>query len=187
MEGVREYGLTTMLMDEGCDTGDMLETWSSPLRDEDDFGVVHDEMAKNGAELLLHTLRAWIAGELAPIKQDDSRATVAPKIEKADCLVDFSRSAREVHNQIRGLSPVPLAFTTLRGKNIKIIRSQIKDECVKIGQPGDVVAEGQGGIVVACGQGLLRITDLRPEGKGSMSAADFVKGRGVTPGDRFGG
>ena len=186
MEGVRAYGLTTMLMDEGCDTGDMLETWSTPLLDEDDFGVVHDNMAKYGSELLLHTLRAWIAGELAPQKQDDSRATYAPKIEKADCLVDFSRSAREVHNQIRGLSPIPLAYTTLRGKNIKIIRSQIKDEELTIGRPGDVISENADGILVACGRGLLRITDLRPEGKGSMTAADFVKGRGVSPGDRFG-
>ena len=186
MAGVKEYGLTTMYMEKGLDTGDMLETWSAPLRDGDDFGVVHDNMAKAGAELLLHTLRLAQKGELHPVKQDDSKATYAPKIEKSDCLLDFSRSAREVHDHIRALSPVPLAYTTLNGKTLKIIKSEIKDENGKTGVPGDVLSESEKGVCVCCGRGIIRLITLRPEGKGSMSAADFVKGRGIAPGDHLG-
>ena len=186
MAGVKEYGLTTMYMEKGLDTGDMLEKWSAPLDDSDDFGIVHDRMAEAGAELLLHTLRLAQRGELRPQKQDESAATYAPKIEKADCLLDFSKSAREVHDHIRALSPVPLAFTTLRGKTLKIIRSEIKHEDAVIGTPGDVLSESEKGVCVACGRGIIRLLTVRPEGKGSMSASDFVKGRGIAPGDRLG-
>ena len=86
MEGVKDYGVTTMYMEKGLDTGPMLEKWSTPLRDEDNFETVHDTLAREGAELLLSTLRKAQAGELHPQKQDDSKATYASKIEKSDCL-----------------------------------------------------------------------------------------------------
>ena len=186
MAGVRDCGLTTMYMNEGLDTGDMLEKWSFPLRDEDDFGSVHDRMAQAGAELLLHTLRLAQQGLLRPEKQDDALASFAPKIEKADCLLDFSRSAREVHNHIRGLSPAPLACTVLHGKSLKIVSSRIEAEDGEQLRPGLVLGVDRDGVTVACGKGVLRLLAVRPEGKGSMSAADFAKGRGIAQGDLLG-
>ncbi len=186
MEGVKEYGATTMYMAEGLDTGDMLEKWSTPLLDSDDFGTVHDKMAKEGAELLLRTLRKAEFSALHPIAQEEEKATYAAKISKADCLLDFSGSAREVHNHIRGLSPAPLAYTFLRGKMLKLLRSEIVCEDRVCGNPGSVLSLDAQGIVVACGRGALRVLSLRPEGKGSMSAADFAKGRGISAEDVLG-
>ena len=186
MAGVKNYGVTTMYMEKGLDTGDMLETWQTPLRDEDDFEVVHDTLAKNGAELLLSTLRKAQNGVLHPIPQKEEEATYAAKIERSDCLLNFGKSAREVHNHIRGLSPVPLAYTTLRGKTLKIIRSEIVSETGKEGEPGRVLTLDEKGLTVACGAGKLRILSLRPEGKGSMTASDFAKGRSVLVGDILG-
>lgn len=186
MDGQKEYGVTTMYMARGLDTGDMLEKWSTPLLDGDDFAVVHDTLAKNGAELLVSTMRKAFSGDLQPQKQDEALATYAAKIEKSDCLLSFDRPAREVHNHIRGISPVPLAYTTLKGKNLKIIRSEIDRETGVFGEPGKVIGCDEKGILVACNEGTLRILSLRPEGKGSMSASDFVKGRGISAGDILG-
>ena len=186
IEGEKLYGVTTMYMVEALDAGEMLETWSAPLCDEDDFGTVHDTLAAQGAELLLSTMRKAVDGTLRPVAQNDEDATYAPKIEKSDCLLDFTKSAREVFDRIRGLSPVPLAYTTLRGKTLKILRAQILDEETPAGEPGTVLDIDAEGVVVACGKGKLRLLTLRPEGKGGMSACDFARGRGVAAGDVLG-
>ena len=186
MEGVKGYGVTTMYMEKGLDTGPMLEKWSTPLRDEDNFETVHDTLAREGAELLLSTLRKAQAGALHPQKQDDSKATYASKIEKSDCLLDFGESARQVHNRIRGLSPVPLSYTVLKGRTLKILSSRIEEERGRQGLPGQVLSFDSEGILIACGEGSVRILCLRPEGKSTMSAFDFCKGRGVAKGDILG-
>ena len=186
MNGEKEYGVTTMFMAAGLDTGDMLEKWSAPLQDEDNFETVHDTLAEHGAELLVSTLRKAVGGELTPKKQNDDEATYAAKIEKADCLLDFAKSAREVHNAVRGLSPVPLAYTTLRGKLLKIVASQIVNEEEVRGKPGEVLEIDEKGAVLACGKGTLRILTVRPEGKNQMSALDFARGRGIAAGDMLG-
>lgn len=186
MDGVKEYGVTTMYMEQGLDTGDMLERWKTVLKDEDDFGSVHDTLAREGAELLLSTLRKAEKGTLTPEKQDDGASSYAAKIEKQDCLVVFDRSARAVHNQIRGLSPVPLAYTFLRGKILKIVKTSIEEEEKAAGAPGQVLAVDKNGVLVACGKGILRLQTVKPEGKGMMSAYDLAKGRGISPEDRLG-
>lgn len=186
MAGVGEIGVTTMYMEKGLDTGDMLETWRAPLPEYADFGYVHDLLAKEGAELLLSTLRKAEAGELHPVPQDDARATYAAKIEKADCLLDFTRSAKALHDQTRGLSPSPLAFTFLRGRNLKIVKTRVERRDGACGTPGTVLSADRDGVTVACGEGILRLLIVRPEGKGTMSAFDLFKGRGVAPGDLLG-
>ena len=110
MEGEKVTGVTTMYMAEGLDTGDMLEKAVVDIKENDNFEDIHDRLASIGALLLVSTVRKLEKGEIVPEKQNDSLSTYAAKIEKSDCLLDFSKSAGEIHDLIRGLSPIPLSF-----------------------------------------------------------------------------
>lgn len=183
IDGERVTGVTTMYMAKGLDTGDMLEKAEFQIGENDNFETVHDGLSKIGAELLVSTLKKLEKGELTPIKQDDALSTYAQKIEKSDCIIDFSRSADEVHNLIRGLSPIPLAFTYKKGKMLKIISSTICDRDGTCGKPGEVLSVDGGRIKVACGRGSIFIDRATPEGKRAMSAADLINGRQIAVGD----
>ena len=185
IDGKKQTGITTMYMAKGLDTGDMLEKAVIDIEDEDSFESIHDKLATLGAKLILSTIEKLINGEISPEKQDDSKATYASKIEKSDCLVDFSKSARQIHDLIRGLSPFPLAYSDLNGRIIKFVRSKITDMKCE-GPCGTVLSIDGGLIVIACGEGAIGISALLPEGKSRMSAADFIRGRQIAPGDRFG-
>ncbi|MBE6602552.1 MAG: methionyl-tRNA formyltransferase [Ruminococcaceae bacterium] len=184
MDGKTKSGITTILMDAGIDTGDMLLTGEIDISEADNFETVHDKLGACGAEVMLRTLDALKAGTLTRVKQDHSRATYAAKIEKADCLIDFSRSAAEVHNQIRGLSPIPLAFThTADGKMLKVIASEVADRTAPHTAVGEVLSLQNGKITVACAIGAVNLLTVLPEGKKRMPAADFINGRKVQLGD----
>lgn len=183
LEGKKETGVTTMMMDVGLDTGDMLLVGKITIEENDNFETVHDKLAACGAETLLRTLASLRAGTLTRVKQDDSRATYAAKIEKEDCRIDFSKPAGEVHDQIRALSPIPLSFThTPDGKLLKVISSEV-GAGTSSAKPGTVLSTSDGCVTVACGAGCVRLLALLPEGKKRMRAADFINGRGVKPGD----
>ena len=184
IDGKTETGITTMLMAAGLDTGDMLLKESVAIGEDDNFEDIHDRLASVGAELLIKTLEGLEAGEITPEAQDDSRSTYAAKIEKSDCAIDFSLDAKVIHDKIRGLSPIPLSFThTPDGKLLKIAKSRLADadktpKCL----PGTVIEVGED-IKVACGKGVISLLTVLPEGKGRMSAADFVRGRKIAAGD----
>lgn len=184
MAGEPVTGITTMYMEEGLDTGDMLLTEEIPIGKSDNFGTIHDRMAEVGGRLLCKTVREIAAGTAVRRKQDDAAATYAHKIEKADCHLDLSRPARELDPYIRGLSPIPLAFVRQAdGKMIKIVRAEAAEGR---GTPGEVLAlddRGEGGILVACGEGALLLREIVPEGKGKMRAADFIRGRRLQIGE----
>ncbi|MBQ8409970.1 MAG: methionyl-tRNA formyltransferase [Clostridia bacterium] len=184
IDGKRVTGITTMLMADGIDTGDMLLKAEVEIGENDNFEVIHDCLAECGAKLLIETVDKLEKGEIVPEKQDDSLATHAAKIEKEDCLLDFSRSAKELHDLIRGLSPIPLSFThTPDGKLLKVVESRVYDaEKTVKALPGTVLSVGDD-IKVVCGQGILSLLKVVPEGKGKMSAADFVRGRKIAEGD----
>lgn len=184
IEGKKETGITTMLMAAGLDTGDMLLKETVEIGENDNFEDIHDRLAQVGASLLVKTLAGLEAGEITPQKQDDSLATYAAKIEKSDCELDFSRSAKELHDLIRGLSPIPLCFThTPDGKLLKIVAGRVFDaDKISEAEVGTVVEVGED-IKVACGRGVLSLVTVVPEGKGRMSAADFVRGRKIAKGD----
>ena len=183
MDGETVTGITTMYMDVGLDTGDMLLKSEVTIDEDDNFETVHDKLAACGAETLLKTVAAIKAGTLVRQKQDDSLATYAAKIEKSDCLIDFSKSAEEVHNQIRGLSPIPLSFThTPDGKLLKVTRATIACRDGENAEVGKVVALDDG-ITVTCGKGKITLLNVLPKGKGRMSAADFIRGRKIAMGD----
>ena len=185
IDGKQETGITTMCMADGIDTGDMLLRRTVAIEENDNFETVHDKLGECGAEVLLDTLRALRAGALVPIRQDEALATYAAKIEKEDCLIDFDRPARQVHDQIRGLSPIPLAFThTPDGKLLKVIASKRCEESYDA-PAGRVVALEGGKITVACKEGAVALLSVLPEGKKRMSAADFINGRKILVGDQL--
>ena len=184
MEGQRETGVTTMMMDVGLDTGDMLLVDRVPIGENDNFEDIHDRLGACGAQLLLRTLDELAAGTLSRVAQDHALANYAAKIERADCALDFSLPARELHNRIRGLSPIPLAFTrTPDGKLLKICDSRVADETKCHTRVGEVLSLAGGRIEVACGVGSLYLLSVLPEGKKRMSATDLINGRKIAVGD----
>ncbi len=184
MDGHPITGITTMYMAEGLDTGDMLLRAEVAIEENDNFESVHDKLAACGAGVLLDTIAALKAGTLTATPQDDALATYAQKIEKEDCLIDFSADAKVVHDRIRGLSPIPLAFThTPDGKLLKVPAAEIGDRSdAYLAAPGTVLSIDSG-IEVACGCGSIRLLTVTPEGKKSMPAKDFINGRKLRVGD----
>ena len=183
MNGEKETGVTVMYMDEGLDTGDVIAREVFPILDDDDFEAIHDRSADIGSALLSKTVFNIEEGNVNREKQDDSLATYANKVEKEDCKLDFTLSAEKLDFQIRGVTPIPGAFAYLCGKMLKINKAKV----VKgVGRAGEVIAlddKGDGSITVATGDGALLITCVIPEGKGKMSAGDFIRGRKIKLGD----
>ena len=183
MNGESETGVTIMHMDVGLDTGDIITQESFPIGPEDDFETVHDTSATLGARLLSECAFALERGEATRTPQDDSLACYAEKIEKADCKLNFTKSARELDYNIRGVTPIPGAFAYLNGKMLKICKAIPVD---KKGEPGRVIdadAQADGYFTVACGEGALKVLSVIPEGKGRMSAGDLLRGRRLAVGD----
>ncbi len=179
IDGKSETGITTMYMAEGLDTGDMLLKEAIRIEDNDNFETIHDKLGECGAALIVKTLDALEENKIVCIPQNEACASYAAKITKQTCAIDFSRSAREVHNLIRGLSPLPLSFTHLpNGKLLKITRSEIINEHGIFGKAGEVISI-DGGITVACGEGAVKILGVLPEGKPRMSAEDFIRGKKI--------
>jgi len=186
MDGCTTTGITTMYMDVGLDTGDMLLKDEVEIGEDDNFEDMHDRLGAVGAQTLLRTIAALKEGTLVAQKQDASLATYAAKIEKEDCLLDFSLPAKVLHDRIRGLSPIPLAFThTPDGKLLKVLASRKSSVvCPTDATVGTVLSLEGGVITVACGENsALDILRVLPEGKGRMEAADFIRGRKISVGD----
>ena len=184
IDGEKETGITTMKMDVGLDTGDMLLLARVPIDEDDNFETIHDRLGETGAALLLETLRGIEKGEILPQKQDEALATYAAKIEKSDCMIDFDADAARVHDRIRGLSPIPLSFTyTPDQKMLKLAKSRIGRREGSFGAVGEVISLADGMIEVACKNGTVQILEVLPEGKHRMSASDFINGRRIAVGD----
>ncbi len=185
MDGESETGVTIMYMDEGLDTGDIIATEKFPISETDDFEAIHDRSAIVGSRLLSETIALIPEGKTTRIKQDGSLATYAAKVEKEDCKIDFSLPAKTVNARIRGVTPIPGAFCYLNGKMLKICKAEVVSASGTAGRVIDLSSSGDGFITVACGEGALRITKVIPEGKGRMSAGDFVRGRKINLGDNL--
>lgn len=183
MNGEKKTGVSIMYMDEGLDTGDVIIKEEFPIGDKDNFETVHDKSAEIGAALLSRVIDMAENGPLAREKQDEALATYAKKIEKKDALVDFLLTAKELDCIIRGLTPIPGAYCYQNGKMLKILLAEPVDAKGAPGEVTDVSGVGEGSITVACGEGALKITALIPEGKGKMSAGDYVRGRKIAKGD----
>ena len=185
--GERETGVTIMRVVKALDAGPMLATTTRPITSDDTSVDVERDLAHLGANLLISTLDALAAGTLVGTPQDDTLATYAARLTKADGLVDWSRSPSAIHNLIRGLHPWPLAFTFWRAARLILRRSSEPDDVAGAtdGQPGTVVAAAGDDLRVACGGGTLRLVELQAEGSRPMSARDFLSGHRLAPGDRL--
>ena len=181
LNGDKITGVTTMLMDAGLDTGDILMTSETNIGDDETSGELFNRLALMGGKLILKTLSALEKGEIIPQKQDESLATHTSKIDKTYCPVDFSKSAQEVHNKVRGLNPWPVAVTEIGNKKVKIYSTKIRKEN---GKAGTIISVKP--LVVACGENSIEIVELQPEGKKRMPASAFAAGHSLKIGDKVG-
>ena len=185
LNGESETGVTSMQMDVGLDTGDMLIKKSIKITDEMNAGNLHDALSVMGAEVLLETIEQLKDGKLNPIKQDDSSSNYAPMLTKELCPIDFSKSSSEVHNQIRGLSPWPVSTTKINNKTYKIHKSQKITEIFS-GNPGEIV-DNNNRLVCMCGDGnCIEILEIQAEGKRKTDTASFLRGHKIALGTILG-
>jgi methionyl-tRNA formyltransferase len=182
--GDRETGVTTMLIDEGLDTGPTLLARGTPIGLEETAAELEPRLARLGAEVLLETVRGLAEGRLAPTPQDASRATLAPLLKKEDGRLDWARSALELRCRIRGFQPWPGAFATWRGRTVKVLKA--RPEAGGQAPPGTVLDVGRDGVLVACGEGTaLRLLEVQPESGRPMPASAFASGQRLRAGDRL--
>jgi len=173
IDGETETGITTMYMDVGLDTGDMLVKKTLAIGPEETAGELHDRLASLGRESMEETLRRLCAGTLQREVQDDEQSTYASMMKKEDGRIDWNRSAQEIHNHVRGLDPWPGAYTTINGELLKL--AETSPEAAE-GLAGTVIAADKNGVCVACGSGSLRIQQLQLAGRKRLAAADFLRG-----------
>jgi len=177
MDGEEKTGVTIMYMAEKLDAGDIISQREIPIEGTDHTGILFEKLSLLGRDLLKDTLPSIIAGTNARIPQDESKATFTHNISREQERIDWSKSAREIYNQVRGLHPWPVAYTTYKGENVKIWWAKIGDSNLK-GQPGEVVKIAKDYFEIATGEGTLAILELQPAGKKRMSAEDFLRGVG---------
>lgn len=186
VRGESETGVTTMLLDEGLDTGPTLLARKTPITDDDTSPVLEARLAQLGAQILIETIDGMVAGTVPPVPQDHTRATLAPIIEKEQGRIDWTQTARAIDCQIRGFHPWPGTTTALDGRPLKIIRARPATDTGS-DAPGTLVAADRDGLVVACGDGTrLRVLEVQPESRKAMPAAAFAAGARLQPGTRFG-
>jgi methionyl-tRNA formyltransferase len=182
--GERETGVTIMRVVKALDAGPMMATVRRPIDEHETSVDVEQDLARLGAALLVEVVNQLAAGTASAIQQDETEATYAPRLTKEDSPLDWSRPARDLHNQIRGLHPWPHADTFLHGKRL-IVRASTVVEASSSAPPGTVVIAGGDQFDVATGHGVLRILELQAEGKKPLRARDFLAGHAVPAGSRF--
>ena len=186
IKGEKESGVTIMQMDIGMDTGAMLEKVVVPIAENTTMGELHDALREQGAALLLKVIDDIAAGMAVAEPQNDAEATYATLLDRSMEHIDWTKSAQEVHNLIRGFNPAPSTFTKLpNGKSLKIWGSRLTEKKSEAAA-GTVVEAGKHSFFVACGSGVLEITEVQPESKKRMAAQVFLNGRGVAEGDILG-
>ena len=179
INGETETGVTTMMMDVGLDTGDMLLAQKTPLDENEDIVSLHDRMATKGANLLAETLDRLCTGDLVPRPQNNADSCYAPMLKKEDGLINWHADARAIHNKVRGLAVWPGAFTTINQQVLKIFRTRIGDGS---GEPGTVLHASKGIFEVACQTGSLLLHELQLAGKKRLDSASFLAGYPVSEG-----
>lgn len=185
INGEEETGVTTMWMDEGMDTGELLLSSKIPIRQDDTSGSLSHRLAEVGAQLLIETLIKLRSGDLVGDSQDKSGATYAPLLKKKDGCIDWSRDTKSLYAFIRGMTPWPGAFTFLSGKRLKVLKAKEIDKRTKE-KPGTVLEGFPGDFDVATGRGILTLKEVQLESAKRLPAGDFLRGRPVAPGTLLG-
>lgn len=192
MAGEAVTGVTIMYMEEGLDTGDMISKVEVPITDADNTGTLFESLSREGADLLRRTLPELLEGRVQAVPQNHAEAVIAPNIKREDETVVWNRPARDIYNQIRGLSPWPVACTTWNGENFKIWAAKPPAAHANVTaettfrQPGTVLNITDEGIEVAAGAGTLWLTEVQPAGKKAMPVSEFRKGTAMVPGTVLG-
>jgi methionyl-tRNA formyltransferase len=182
-EGETITGVTTMKIDAGLDTGDILQQQEIPITPDDTAETLAPKLAVVGAELLVETLRGLQAGNIRPRKQDHAQATLAPILKKEDGLIDFSRPAPEILNRMRGFQPWPGAYSKFRGKNLQIWKAAALARSLP---SSELKVEGDR-LLIGCVQSMaIELLELQLEGKKRTSASDFIRGYRPLPGEKLG-
>lgn len=183
LDGEKETGITTILMDEGIDTGDILLKKTIKIEADETSGSLFDKLMALGAKTILETLDELEKGNLTPTKQGESPTAYAKMLTKAMGLIDFTRSAKELDCFVRGMDPWPSAYTLLAGKTLKLWKVRAVEGG---GKAGSVIEIGKEGFTIACGEGAIEVLEVQLEGKKRMSAGDFLKGSTLNIGQELG-
>jgi methionyl-tRNA formyltransferase len=184
LKGEKVTGVTTMMMDEGMDTGDILLQAEVPIGDEETCERLHDRLASSGAQLLLESLEKMKTGDIRPIPQDHSKATYAPPLKKEDGHIDWEKGAKDIDRQIRAFNPWPGAFTKWGDQLLKIFKGEVK-EGGSVRKPGAVVWAGLDFVEVETGKGSFRIQEVQLEGRRRMTLREFLTGHPIPVGTVF--
>jgi len=172
-------GVTTMFMNEGMDTGDMILKREVPIDPGDTGGSFHDKLAKVGALLLGETVELIRSGHVPRVPQDDFRAILAPKLKKADGKIDWTLPATTIHNHVRAFNPWPGSFCEMPGvpgKILKVLSSRVEPIPFTPGRPGEILEKGEDGPLIQTGLQAIRLMEVQPEGRKSMTGAAFLRG-----------
>ena len=185
INGDKEAGVTIMEMVKEMDAGDMIARRAIPIEETDNVGTMFEKLALVGRDLLLESLPSYLAGDLKPVPQDKNQVTFSPNISPEEERIDWTKTNRQLFNQIRGMYPWPVAHTLLNGERFKIYEATPIEGA---GQPGEILAIGKKELIVAAGEGALSLKTVQPAGKSKMTIVDFLNGLGrqLSVGDFFG-
>ena len=173
LDGLAETGVSAQYMAAKMDAGDVIGVAKTPIGENETAGQLLDRLAVLGADLLRDTLRQVESGTAVATKQDETAVTYAPMLDKSMCPIDFTKSARQIHNQVRGLHPWPVATMELKGQRFKVHETRVLD---RSGKPGEILELNKQGLVIACGDGAIEIRQLQAEGGKRMAAPDYFRG-----------
>ena len=173
LDGLTETGVTAMYLTREMDAGDIIDVSKTPIGENETAGELLDHLAVLGAELLSKTLTRFESGKVPATPQDAAGVSYAPMLDKSMCPIDWTKTAQQVHNHVRGLHPWPVATTELQGKTFKVHATRVVEGS---GKPGEILGLTKTGLRIACGEGAVEITSLQAEGGKRMAAPDYFRG-----------
>ena len=173
LDGLKQTGVSAQFMVHAMDAGDVVGVSRTPIGPDETSGELLERLAVLGADLLSETLTKYEKKELTPVHQDESKVTFAPMRDKTMCPIDWTKTAQQIHDKVRGLHPWPVATMELQGKKFKVHATRIVDGH---GEPGKILGLTKTGLVVACGDGAIEVTSLQAEGGKRMAAPDYFRG-----------
>ena len=173
LDGLKETGVTAQKMALEMDAGDVIDVAKTPIGENETAGELLDKLAVLGAELLSSTLTKFAEGKVEAMPQDPAKVTFAPMLDKTMCPIDWNKTSQQVHNQVRGLHPWPVATMELQGKKFKVHATRVVEGS---GKPGEILGLTKTGLKIACGEGAVEIISLQAEGGKRMAATDYFRG-----------
>ena len=173
LDGLKETGVSAQFMVHAMDAGDVVGVSKTPIGPDETAGELLDRLAILGADLLSETLRKFEKNELIPVPQDESQVSMAPMLDKTMCPIDWTKTAQQIHDKVRGLHPWPVATMELKGQKFKVHATKIVEGH---GQPGEILGVTKTGLKIACGDGAIEVTSLQAEGGKRMAAPDYFRG-----------